>query len=98
LKIGYPKLVGDFNLEILHSSELAQRFLENNKLKINNKDFKNKRITYHDPCHLGRHANLYDAPRAILSSIQGIEFIELKNNRENSICCGGGFRSGFTSK
>lgn len=98
LKKDYPKLIGDFNLEILHSSELAQKLLETGKLKLNSKELKGKRVTYHDPCHLGRHANIYAAPRAILSSIQGIDFIEMPNNKENSACCGcgGGFRSGFT--
>ncbi len=48
-----------------------------------------EKITYHDPCHLGRHSGIYDEPRNILKAI-GFEVVELHNNRENSACCGAG--------
>jgi Fe-S oxidoreductase len=47
-------------------------------------------VTYHDPCYLGRHQDIYEAPRRILQSIPGLTLIEMANNRENSLCCGGG--------
>ena len=47
-------------------------------------------MTYHDPCYLGRHASIYEAPRRILEAIPGVTLIEMQNNRERSFCCGGG--------
>lgn len=49
-----------------------------------------KKITYHDPCYLGRYNGLYDLPRRIISAIPGVELTEMKHNRTNSLCCGGG--------
>jgi len=50
----------------------------------------NKIITFHDPCYLGKHNNIYEQPREILQMIPGIELREMQRNRENSLCCGGG--------
>ncbi|WP_135612689.1 (Fe-S)-binding protein [Methanococcoides sp. AM1] len=50
----------------------------------------NKKVTYHDPCHIGRHLGIYDAPRDLINMIPEIDFVEMKDNRESARCCGGG--------
>ncbi|MGQ9587266.1 MAG: (Fe-S)-binding protein [Thermoplasmata archaeon] len=85
LKQDYPGLAKDF--EIMHSTEYLARLVESGKLRP---DAPGLKVTYHDPCHLGRHTEVYDPPRRILRSIKGLQLIEMENSREMSRCCGGG--------
>ena len=80
---------------VYHITQYVDRLIGERKLALPN-EFKAK-ITYHDPCHLGRHSKVYEEPRNILKKIKGIEFVEMEKNRENSRCCGagGGYKSAF---
>ena len=95
LKNDYPDIVGELPFEVLHITEYFDQLIKDGKLKFVNEV--NEIVTYHDPCHLGRHSNLYESPRKILQEIPGLQLIEMKRNRENSWCCGagGGVKSGF---
>jgi len=74
--------------ETLHGTEYVNQLLNSGRLKFTRRV--NKKVTYHDSCHLGRGAGIYDAPRDILGAIPGVQLIEMKRNRRWSWCCGGG--------
>ncbi|MFX1325658.1 MAG: (Fe-S)-binding protein [Promethearchaeota archaeon] len=96
LKDTYPnKFNLDHGLEIRHLPEFIRRHAKG-KENIFNNEVKMK-VTYHDPCHLGRHMGMYSAPRDVLESIPGIELVEMTRNKHNAWCCGsgGGVRSAF---
>lgn len=81
----YPDFGGEF--EINHYTTVLKRLFEEGKLKIKKKlDY---RVTFHDPCHLGRYNKGYDAPRELIEMI-GCELVEMDRNRDNSFCCGAG--------
>lgn len=86
IKNEYPELGGNF--EVIHYSRLLLELIKEGRLKPSKE--LNKKVTYHDPCYLGRHNGIYDEPRQILQSIPGTELIEMPRSGENSLCCGGG--------
>ncbi len=91
----YKKYGNDLGFEVFHTSEVIKQLLDEGKIKIKSKF--NEIITYHDPCHLGRHMGIYEIPREILKSIPGITLVEMRRNRNHSWCCGagGGVKIGY---
>jgi heterodisulfide reductase subunit D len=95
LKKDFEKFGEDYDFEVHHTVELLKQLFDEGKLKVNSKY--NKKITYHDPCHLGRHMGIYEIPREVYKKIPGIQFVEMERNRNHSWCCGagGGVKIGY---
>ena len=88
LKNEYPGLGG--NYQVIHHTELIQQLIEDGKLRsADGKGFQGKKITFHDPCYLGRGNDVYEAPRDLLRKLE-VELVEMKRCRKNAMCCGAG--------
>jgi Fe-S oxidoreductase len=90
-KKDYPRLGGKF--EVYHFTEILAGLIKDKKIGLS--EYKAK-VTYHDPCYLGRHNMIYDPPREILKSIPGLELFEMRRNSVSAFCCGGGGGNFFT--
>ena len=82
----YPEFM--VNFEVVHLSQFLLELVRDGRLKLV-KPYP-RRVTYHDPCYLGRHNGIFDEPRELLRAVPGLELVELADNRRNSLCCGGG--------
>jgi len=87
IKNEYPELGGTY--EVLHHTQLIDELIDKGKLKLENSSFTGKRISYHDPCYLGRANSEYEAPRNILKQLDA-QIVEVSNSRSTSTCCGAG--------
>jgi len=76
------------NFDVVHMSEYLLELFDEGRLELT-KGYQ-KKVTFHDPCYLGRHSDLYDQPREILRRVPGLEIVEMADSREDSLCCGGG--------
>jgi heterodisulfide reductase subunit D len=88
LKNEYPELGG--NYEVIHHTQLIQDLIKSEKLILKGGGgFKGKKITFHDPCYLGRANDIYEAPRATMEKLDA-ELVEMKRCKQNGLCCGAG--------
>jgi Fe-S oxidoreductase/nitrate reductase gamma subunit len=87
LKNEYPQLGG--NYEVVHHSEFLEHLIETGKLDMRNASLED-RIVYHDSCYLGRHNDVYMAPRKVVGSIKGLQIVEMPRNGTQGMCCGAG--------
>lgn len=87
LKNEYPDLGGSY--EVLHHTEFIDNLVTEGKLKLTSDVLKGKRVTFHDPCYLGRANEVYDSPRDLIKTLQ-VNLVEMKRAKKNSFCCGAG--------
>jgi len=83
----YPQLGG--NYEVIHHTQLIDSLIKEGKLQIEGGSYKGKRISYHDPCYLGRGNGVYEVPRLVLQQLDS-ELVEADKNRSKATCCGAG--------
>ena len=87
IKNEYPSLGGEY--EVMHHTQFLKSLLDEGKLTIEGGQFKGKRITFHDPCYLGRANNVYEAPRELITKLEA-ELVEMKKCKSRGLCCGAG--------
>ncbi len=87
LKNEYPELGGKY--EVIHHTEFITTLLKEGRITINKEKYAGKRITFHDPCYLGRANDVYEAPRYLIKAL-GVNLVEMNRNKSNALCCGAG--------
>ena len=88
MKNEYPLLKEINDISFFHYSQVLEDLIKKGKLLFEKR--MEVKVTYHDPCYLGRHNKIFDSPRNVIKAIPGVELVEMEHCRENSLCCGGG--------
>jgi Fe-S oxidoreductase len=86
LKNEYPEFM--VNFEIVHVAQYLGELIADGRLEVDGELA--KRVTYHDPCYLGRHNDIFEEPRELLAKVKDLELVEMADSRKKSLCCGGG--------
>lgn len=87
IKNEYPSLGG--NYDVVHHTQFINELIDNGRLKVKEQTYQGKRITFHDPCYLGRANSVFDAPRNVLQKTNAT-LLEMKRNKKKALCCGAG--------
>ncbi len=85
LKVDYSRFVEDWDISVAHITEIVAPLIEAGDLTFGKLE---QKVTYHDPCTLGRYSRIFDQPRLILDAIDGLEVVEMTDNRDKALCCG----------
>jgi len=85
LKVDYPNMLGGISIEVVHLSQVIAPLVKSGKLSLGKLE---KRVTYQDPCTLGRCSRIFDEPRQILGGVAGLKLVEMEQSREKALCCG----------
>jgi len=85
LKVDYPNMLGGTGIEVVHLTQAIAPLVQSGKLSLGKLE---KRVTYQDPCTLGRCSRIFDEPRQILGAVAGLKLVEMEQSREKALCCG----------
>lgn len=85
LKVDYPNMLGGTSIEVVHLSQVVAPLVQSGKLSLGKLE---KKVTYQDPCTLGRCSRIFDEPRQILGAVAGLKLVEMEQSREKALCCG----------
>ncbi len=86
LNVDYPDMLGSTGIEVVHLTQAIAPLVKSGKLSLGKLE---KRVTYQDPCTLGRCSRIFDEPRQILGAVAGLKLVEMEQSRERALCCGG---------